>query len=87
MSALSGDIEIPLEEFLLWLNWIKTWHSVCEDAGLIPGLTQRVKDPALPQAAAVVGGCGMGLQLQLQFNPLVWELPYAAGAAIKRKNK
>ena len=36
-------------EFLLWLSGLR--HSVCEDAGLIPGLTQWVKDPVLPQAA------------------------------------
>ena len=25
-------------------------HSIFEDAGLIPGLTQGIKDPGLPQA-------------------------------------
>ena len=29
----------------------------------------------------------MGQQLQLQFNPLAWELPYAAAAALKTQNK
>ena len=29
-------------------QWVKTHHSVCEDAGLIPGLARWVKDPALP---------------------------------------
>ena len=29
-------------------------------------------------------GCGIGQQLQLRFNP--WELPYAQGVALKKKN-
>ena len=31
-------------------------------------------------------GCGAGWQLQL-IQPLAWELPYAAGAALKRQKK
>ena len=30
--------------------------------------------------------CGLGQQLHLQFN-LYWELPYAAGEAVKKKKK
>ena len=41
-------------EFLLWVNGLRTQHSVCEDVSLIPDLTQCVKDLALPQAAAQV---------------------------------
>ena len=29
-------------------QWIEKPISVCEDVGLIPGLVQCVKDPALP---------------------------------------
>ena len=62
------------KEFLLWLNGLRTRPHVHEDAGLIPGLTQWVKCPLLPQAAVLAEdatripsccGCGLGRQLQL----------------------
>ena len=37
----------PLE-FPLWLSGLRTQHSVREDVGSIPGLTQWVKDRAFP---------------------------------------
>ena len=35
-------------EFLLWFSGLRTYHSVCENEGSIPGLDQWVKDLALP---------------------------------------
>ena len=39
-------------EFLLWLSKLRTWHSVYEDVGSIPGLAQWVMDLAWPWATA-----------------------------------
>ena len=83
-------------EFPLWFSGLRPQHSLCEDVGSIPGLTQWVKHPTLPQAEVQVAnaawiqcccGCGVGLRLQLQSESLTQELPYAAGLAIKRKKE
>ena len=42
-----GSFGVPV-----WLSRLRIQHSVCEDLGLIPGLTQWIKDLALLQVAA-----------------------------------
>ena len=85
-----------IREFLLRLSGLRTQHSVCENGGLIPGLTEWVKDPALLQLNSMGCRCSSDLvELWLWHKlapaapilPLAWELPYAAGAAIKIKKK
>ena len=49
MSYILKDIN---SQFLLWLNGLRTQHSACENAGLITGLTQWVKDLVFLQAVA-----------------------------------
>ena len=63
-------------EFPLWLNGLRTRHSVCEDVGLISGLTWRVRDMALWQDVAWRMPAAAA-----------WELPYAAGTDQNEKEK
>ena len=68
--------------------------SVHENVDTIPGLARWVKNSALPVCCGV--GCRIGSDPEwLWHRPaavapiqtLVWELPYAAGATLKSKNK
>ena len=59
-------------------QWVKNPTSFQEDVGSIPGLTQWIKGPALPQAAVQVTDAAL---------ILAQELPYATGVAIKKKRK
>ena len=63
-------------EFPLQLSKLKTQNCVLEDVDSLPGHTQQVKDPALPQAVLTEAvqiwccrSCAIGWQLQFPFDP------------------
>ena len=72
-------------------QWATNLTSIHEDRGSIPGLSElrlwALPRPVLQCAdtAWILHCCGIGWQLWLPIRPLAWELPYAAGAALKKK--
>ena len=77
LSPLLNDVSvIPAV-----VQWVKNLTSIQEDVDSIPGLTLWDKDPAKAMsclighrcgsdpAAGRCCGCGIGLQLQLSFDP------------------
>ena len=72
---------------------VKNLTSTHEDANSIPGLAQRVKGSDVAMSCSVSRRLGSDLALlwlwyrpatAAQIRPLAWELPYAAGTALKK---
>ena len=81
----------------MWLSRLRIQHSISEDAGLTPSLTQWVKDPVLPQAAMqvtdaaqILGCCGYDVGPNYSFHSapgLGTSICYGCSHKKKKKQK
>ena len=75
-------------------QWVRNLTSIHEDAGFIPGLVSRRSGIAV--SSGLGHRCSLDpallwlwcrLEAVALIQPLAWELPYAAGAALKKKER
>ena len=80
------------DEVPIVAQWVTNLISNHEDAGLIPCLTQWVKQSSIAMSCGIGRRCSLDLALLwlaaiAQIRSLAWELPYAVGAALKKRKK
>ena len=68
------------------LSRLRTRHSVCEDADLIPGFTHWIKDPALPQRSSVAVAVAQTCSCSSNLTPSSG-ISICHSAAVKREKK